>query len=386
MKGRKVITGLSFINPRYIYEAEIEAVTDDKHKTRTPYIKRPKAWLIAAVIATMLLLMGAAVYTRWSTTVQFRYNPSEVVKKQAEQSGLSVMLEGTKEADNPDETLSVTDHGITISVLQTIVDEYHAELTFRIEGFELPDGRNPDVWPIVTIDGKEDFYVSQTGNFFDGTTKNETGQWVYASNGQPVELDQDGSVILDYVADDGSLEYTHHIGFQETDGRYLGKEIQVQFKHVGVQSSGKAEPAEHIVNGDWKLKWTLTGTEKSVSVAPNAEIGDSGVILLDAQLGQRTIRTRYRVNDFWEGWDQLVELPQAIWGVRMKDGRELMCIPSTSGFEDQGNMTYFVESTVVNAILDVDQVESLIFHRDWETDANRQPENQTYYYIPISAN
>ncbi len=343
--------------------------------------------IVLAAALAVVMLTGAAVFTRWSATAQNRYKPSQQVKEQAEKSGLSVMLEETKGSENPNEVLSVTDQGITVTVVQTIVDEYSAELTFRIEGFDLPEDRDPEAWPIVTIDGDEHFYTSQGGGFFDGTTRNEAGEWVYVSNGQPVAFRQDKfqSAILDWVAEDGSLEYTHYISFHETDGRYLGKEIQVKFPYIGIQSNKKAGLEERVVEGDWTLRWTLTGTSDSVKTTPNAQIGDSGVILLDAKIGQRTIFTRYQVKEYWEGWDELVQLPQGICGVRMRDGSEHICGPSSFGFEDQENMIYFIESTMYDAILDPSQVESLMFHKGWEQDANGDLTVETFYYIPVSA-
>ena len=351
-----------------------------------------KLTIIALAAAlSVAMLTGAAVFTRWSTTAQNQYKPSQQIKEQAEKSGLSVILEETKGAEkpksNPNEVLSVTDQGITVTVVQTIVDQYSAELTFRFEGCDIPEDRTPEVWPIVTIDGDEDFFVSWTGGFFDGTTRNEAGEWVYVSNGQPVKHRQDEfhSVIFDYVAEDGSMEYTHYISFNETDGRYLGKEIQVKFPYIDIQSAQKFGPNERVAEGDWTLRWTLTGTSESVKITPNAEIGDSGVILLDAELGQRTLFTRYQLQEYWEGWDELVELPQAVKGVRMKDGSEYRCISSTSGFEDEESMIYFMESTMFDAILDLSQAESLMFHKGWEKDANGES-IQTFYYIPVSAN
>lgn len=344
--------------------------------------------MIVALAAVMLLgtLTGAAVFTRWSKTAQIRYNPSEEVKEQAEKSGLSVMLEETKGEENPNEVLSVTDQGITITAVQTIVDKYQAEITFRIEGFELPEDEWPHVWPTVTIDGDLHFYGSQSGSFFDGTTMKD-GKRVYVSTGEPVILEQTGeyqSVVLDPVADDGSLEYTHSINFQETDGRYLGKEIVFSFDSIGFQSHQKAGMPVPQVEGNWELKWTLTGTSDSITVTPNVKIGDSEVILLDAEIGQKTIRARYQVDDYWEGWNELVMLPQAVYGVRMKDGSEHICGAGTSGFEDQENMIYFTEFDIFDAILDISQVESLMFHKGWEKDENGELTVQTFYYIPIA--
>ena len=359
-------------------------------KETQPRKRSSRKLMIVALAATMLLatLTGAAVFTRWSTTAQIRYNPSEDVKKQAEKSGLSVMLEETKGEENPDEVLSATDQGITITAVQTIVDNYQAEITFRIEGFDVPEDEYPSVWPTVTIDGDSHFFTSQSGAIFDGTTRNEAGERVYASTGEPVRCrdDEFQSVILQPVAADGSIEYTHYISFNETDGRYMGKEIVFTFHSVDFESDQKAGMPEPQVEGNWELKWTLTGTIDSISISPNVKIGDSDVILLDAEIGQLSVKTRYQVKDYWEGWNQLVELPQAICGIQMKDGSEHICIPSTSGFEDQENMIYFIESTMFDTILDVSQVESLMFHKGWELDAEGKPTIQTFYYIPVTNN
>ena len=363
----------------YDLTAQMQQVKSRRHGGR-------KLMAVALAAAMVLAtLTGAAVFTRWSTTAQNQYKPSQEIKEQAEKSGLSVMLEETKGAENPNEVLSVTDQGITITAVQTIVDNYQAEITFRIEGFEVPEDEYPAVWPSVTIDGKQDFYISQSGQIFDGTTRNEAGEWVYVSTGEPVKSrdDEFHSVILEPVAADGSIEFTHHIGFRETDGRYLGKEIVFTFHSMDFESDQKAGMPEPQVEGNWELKWTLTGTSDSITIEPNAKIGDSGVILLDAEIGQKTIRARYKVDEYWEGWNELVPMPHEVYGVRMKDGSCYRCVASTSGFEDQENMIYFTDSSMVDAILDVSQVESLMFYKGRENDENGNPTIKTFWYIPI---
>ena len=382
MKGKDILQGLEYIGDDLIENAEF-GTFQEKHAR---FSGRRKLLFVLAAALIMATLTAAAVFTRWSTTAQTRYNPSQDVKEQAEKSGLSVMLEKTKGTENPNEVLSVTDQGITITAVQSIVDNYRAEITFRIEGFDLPEDEDPFVWPTVTIDGDLFFYGSQSGGFYDGTTHDENGNWVYASTGEPVRSrdDEFQSVILDWVADDGSMEYTHYISFLETDGRYMGKEIVFTFNSIDIQGHKKAGPSVPQVEGNWELKWTLTGTSDSITITPNAKIGNSGVILLDAEIGQKTIRARYQVDDYWEGWDELVTLPQAVYGVRMKDGSEHICGGGTSGFEDQERMIYFTESDIFDAILDISQVESLMFHKGWELDANGKPTIQTFYYIPVS--
>lgn len=364
-------------------DAMVQKLTETPIPTAKPLPGRRLMLIAAAAAMLVAMLTGAAAFTRWSDTAQHRYNPSQDVKEQAEQSGLSVMLE----AGMPSEALSATDNGVTITAVQAIADNYGVEVTFRIDGFVLPEGELPQVWPEVTIDGDPHFGGGQSGSFFDGTTVNAQGEWVYVATGEPVAMEQDGdyqSVVLDFVAEDGSLEYTHFIRFEETDGRYFGKEIVFTFSSIDFQSEKKAGMPIPQVEGRWELKWILTGADDKITVTPNAEIGDSGVILLDAEIGQKTVRARYQVDDYWEGWNELVLLPQAVYGVRMRDGSEHICGAGTSGFEDQEKMIYFTAFSMHDAILDLSQVESLMFHKGWEKDENGDLTVQTFYYIPIA--
>ena len=380
MTGKDMLMGIRNLDATLIEEAEFGKF----QKKQAGVSGKKKLLFLLAATLIMGTMTAAAVYTRWSTTAQKRYHPSQDVKEQAQKSGLSVMLEETKGAESPSEVLSVTDQGVTITAVQTIVDNFHAEIIFRIEGFDLPGDKLPDTWPTVTIDGDEHFGGSQSGWFFEGTTRNEEGKLVYASNGQPVQSDEDGNLILDYVADDGSLEYIYSISFEKTDGRYLGREIAFSFHSFDFQSDKPAGMPEPQVEGNWELKWTLTGTSDSVTVMPNAKIGDSDVILLDAEIGQKTIRVRYQLKDYWEGWAEMEEFPQALWGVRMKDGSEHICGAGSYGFEDEENLIFFTRNDISDAVLDISQVESLMFHKGWELDANGEPTIQTFYYIPVS--
>lgn len=205
------------------------------------------------------------------------------------------MLEDKQKEVAPGEVLSATDQGITITAVQSIVDSYGADLFFRVEGFTLPEGRNPELFwdrDDVTIDGSTEFHSSMTGWFYDGTTRNEAGEWVYASNGQPVEFGNDKyqSAIYQWVADDGSLEYQVNIRFRDNGEHYWGKEFSIHFNGIGVGAEKGGIMEEPLVSGSWDLHWTLTGadsTKNSVTLTPNMEIGDSGLTLLEAEVGQK---------------------------------------------------------------------------------------------------
>lgn len=81
----------------YDLTAQMQQVKSRRHGGR-------KLMAVALAAAMVLAtLTGAAVFTRWSTTAQNQYKPSQEIKEQAEKSGLSVMLEETKGEENPNE-------------------------------------------------------------------------------------------------------------------------------------------------------------------------------------------------------------------------------------------------------------------------------------------
>lgn len=352
-----------------------------------------KKLLLLALAATLVVgaLTGAAVFTRWSRSAQTAYNPPQQVKEQAEKSGLSVMLEDKQKETAPGEVLSATDQGITITAVQTIADSYGARIIFRIEGFDLPEDRNPDIfWDSITLGGDPDFASSMGGGFFDGTTRDKDGHWVYASNGQPVAYrdDEFHSMIPQWVAEDGSMEYEFSIHFLHPGDSYFGKEFAVHFTGLGVQSEKKAEMGEQLVSGSWDLHWTLTGTdnsESSVTITPNVEIGDSGLTLLEIEIGQKSIRAVYQSDHDWDGWKQLETLSPALEKVCMKDGSTISVAPTEENYKRwEEERICVVTYTTVDGILDLSNLESLAYYKGWENDADGKPTIELFDYIPIS--
>lgn len=351
-----------------------------------------KKLLLLALAATLVVgaLTGAAVFTRWSRSAQTAYNPPQQVKEQAEKSGLSVMLEDKQKEVAPGEVLSATDQGITITAVQSIVDSYGARIIFRIEGFDLPEGRIPDIfWDSVTIDGDWNFCSSFSGGFYDGLTRDKDGHLVYASNGQPVAHrdDEFQSIISQWVAQDGSMEYEFSINFLHPGDSYFGKEFAVHFTGLGVQSEKKAEMGEQLVSGSWDLHWTLTGTdnsESSVTITPNAEIGDSGLTLLEAEIGQKTIRAVYQSDHDWDGWKQLELLSPGLGEVCMKDGSTVTVSPTNENYARwEEERICVVTYSTYNGIIDLSKLESLGYY-SLEKDADGRPTIPLYNYIPIS--
>lgn len=333
--------------------------------------------LLALGVAAAILLTtmtGAAAYTRWSRSMNARYNATQERRELAESMGLSSMLE----KEQP-QTISATDQGITITAVQTIADPYRASITFRIEGFDLPQGAYPTLHGgVKSIGGERFFYSSMGGSFHDGTKMDENFKRVYM-DGSPLKLDENGHVITHYVLPDGSLEYNIGIIFQEP-GVWLGKEIEVHFSALGHETGILQDEID--VQGDWTLKWTLTGSDKTISGSPDAPIGDTGFILREYEITPLTISARLMIDDsYFEGWDRAEGFPTGISGVRMKDGSVCkMLMLGSEGYRDQVEPTALLEVQMLE-ILDVDQVAALLFHKDgtWQDGVYLE----TYYEVPV---
>lgn len=380
---------------RMVKNLVLAQISPVEQKRKSPTVKRMLAVALVAA-AALVTLTGAAVFTRWSHNAQVRYQPSQQIKEQAADSGLSVMLDGksTQPSGQSDtkEVLSATDQGITVTAVQTIADKYGCELTFRVEGFQLPEGRYPDVWPSITIDGRDHIYSSMSYTFFDGIIKDENGSKVYASSRKPVEM-QNGSYVPQYIAPDGSMEFTIWLQFRQDEAfrkevdTLLGKEIQVHLAGFGQQSTEKAGMPEKLVEGSWDLHWTLTGadnSENAVTITPNAEIGDSGLTLLEAEIGQKSIQAVYQSDHDWDGWKQLESLSPPLHKVIMNDGTSVLVQPTKEDYHRwETERICVVTYTTVDGILDISKLESLAYHKGWEKDANGKPTVQLYDHIPI---
>lgn len=337
--------------------------------------------LLIAIAATLILvtMTGAVVYTRWSRSANADFHTSQEQREMAEDMRLSSMLE--KES-KPEAPISSTSQGIKVTAVQTIVDAYRAQITYRIEGFELPNGAAPaTIGGTLTIDGqpRDSFISSWDARFYDGTMIGNDFMAVY-SDGSPLRHDENGNIILYYVAKDGSMEYTERMNFREP-GNHLGKKVVAHFSSFGY-SLGNAENDLEI-EGDWNLEWTLTGTDKTYIAKINAPIGDTGHTLLECEVTPLTIRYKLKTNGYYEGWDELVSFPNRVIGVRMKDGTvRLNVMSGMEGYENETDLIAVLEVEAME-ILDVDKVEALLFFKDCHVDEKGNETDVTYYEVPI---
>lgn len=391
MNGKDLFSGLSYISKKYINEAENETVSGTVGKFEAPRHGKTlfhKSLLIAAAIAAMLFLMGAAVYTHWSGSMQRYYQPTEKAKQQAEKSGLSVMYQ---EESKPEDgsILSATDQGITVSVVQTLVDQGQAKIVLRIEGFTPPEETlvQPIAWwneDPPTLDGNSEILGSVNVDFDTGTTITPDWEEIYW-DGAPVEHYEDGWPIYHYTRNDGSMELVVWYRFQDTSGEHLGKEYALHLTGFGIaRQKGPADDTfEKLVDGHWDLRFPLTGSNESIKATPNVRLSDN-VTLTEAEIGEIFIKTQYKTDTYFAEWEELGILQPDIAGVKLKDGTLIKFFLSSEGYSDQDNLIYFKEAYATDGIVDLAQVDSLVYYERWDQDPETGKSVPVYKYVPLS--
>ena len=346
--------------------------------------KRKLVMIALAAALALITLTGAAVFTRWSKSAQNQYRPSQEIREQAEKSGLSVMLEETKSLENPTEELSVTDQGITVTAVQSIVDKYSTMVVLRIDGFDLPDGEKPSL-SISSAEITDVHTIIPPGRFYDGITTDETGRPVYA-DGSRVIYDADGTAVPRYAAQDGSLEYYTIFSFSNGENP-VGKDISVHITEIGTETNPS------LVRGDWELSWTLSGTPDVRHCPLDTVIGNTDVTLLETEISPISIFAAYKMDNA-DGHihhndpssdagrrDAHKTIEFLMTGIRMKDGTTHHFGPATgvnSMYSDAGVKMDFPEyadeiigekavlitkSRLIGTIIDPSEVDALIFQK-----------------------
>ena len=344
-----------------------------------PVKKSRKKYVVAALIATMTVgaVSAYAAYTNWSHGMKEELRISEEQQKNLEANGMAAFSDA-----------SVTDAGVTVTAQQSITDNYYTYLSFKVEGYSVEKGVQPDFETIsVTADGQD---VSWGGRFYDGMISGDDGMVVNADGSEP-ETEADGSMIENYVMDDGSLEY-HMILKSHEKGFFTGKQLHVELENLGTVAKAQYFPD---IEGSWKLDMTLGGADTAKYIETNEKLGDTETIVTGVELSPVSMRVTYdfpktepRMEEFEDenGEIQTIALPAQppfAFGIRLKDGTVMKYISAGSesaGYTSEEGQEYVV-SFPLDRVIDPDQVEAVLF-REYNEESN---EHLTYE-VPLKAN
>lgn len=190
MNGENLLMGLSHIDRKYIEESEEEMVINDRAdqgNAHTRVFRRP--FLVAAIIALMLFLMGCA-YHVFSETDWFKSFFSNRTEMPLSENQELYIDENTKEVGQ-----SVTVDGYTLTIVSAIADSRNAYIKLILQG-------PPD----TALDADAYWYKNRPTTEGDGWEKNfykidepdaiyGTGTWQMVDDGDP----NDNSVTIMYA-------------------------------------------------------------------------------------------------------------------------------------------------------------------------------------------
>lgn len=357
-----------------------DAGSSDKIVTyQKPVKKSRKKYMVAALIATMTVgaVSAYAAYTNWSHGMKEELRISEEQQKNLEANGMAAFSDA-----------SVTDAGVTVTAQQSITDNYYTYLSFKVEGYSVEKGVQPDFETIsVTANGQD---VSWGGRFYDGMISGNDGMVVNADGSAP-ETEADGSMIENYVMDDGSLEY-HMILKSHEKGFFTGKQLHVELENLGTVAKAQYFPD---IEGSWKLDMTLGGADTAKYIETNEKLGDTETIVTGVELSPVSMRITYdfpktepRMEEFEDenGEIQTVAWPAQppfAFGIRLKDGTVMKYISAGSestGYTSEEGQEYVV-SFPLDRVIDPDQVETVLF-----SEYDEENGKQLTYEVPLKAN
>lgn len=354
--------------------------SSDKIVTYQKSVKKSrKKYVIAALIATMTVgaVSAYAAYTNWSHGMKEELRISEEQQKNLEANGMAAFSDA-----------SVTDAGVTVTAQQSITDNYYTYLSFRVEGYSVEKGVQPDFETIsVTADGQD---VSWGGRFYDGMISGNDGMFVNADGSEP-ETEADGSMIENYMMDDGSLEY-HMILKSHEKGFFTGKQLHVELENLGTVAKAQYFPD---IEGNWILDMTLGGADTARYIETCEKLGDTETIVTGVELSPVSMRVTYdfpktepRMEEFEDENGEIQTIawpaqPPFAFGIRLKDGTVMKYISAGSestGYTSEEGQEYVV-SFPLDRVIDPDQVEAVLF-REYDEESD---EHLTYE-VPLKAN
>ena len=269
--------------------------------------------------------------------------------------------------EGPDlSNMEVISEGITVKPTELIADGHFVHVAFQIAGYDLADGEEPCFEEVRVYTGEdenaEDGRVNMSGSFYNGIIANNNGEPVY-EDGTPLES---GDFAEHYKAGDGTLEYVMTLYKTDPEEILLGQTIHVLLKNLGTVK--KAEFMNGM-GGTWKFDIPVNGKDTAKSFELNTVLENANITVLSAAISPISIRVDYEVTGELQTQEDDNGLPE-VNGVVLKDGSLLYLGNGGQSGYQEGSDTHAYLMTAFDRVIDVDQVQSLLF----QLHAGDQPE------------
>ncbi|MCD7818577.1 MAG: DUF4179 domain-containing protein [Lachnospiraceae bacterium] len=350
---------------------------------------RRRSWIMGVAAAAIMLfgIGAAAAYRQWSKSIE--------QGMQADEEQLA-MLESEEYLVTSGQ--SVTTGGVTITAKECIADKNFAYLVFKVEGYTPEDNVQPEFEfaDVTAADGSDLYGENATGSasrgFFNGLVINNEGQAVYA-DGSGIAIDENGSFISHYLQEDGSLEYEITL-FSNQENAFINREINVNFRNLGFYDPSSDEELMVAVEETWNFDLTLSGSDSTNVYELDAVLGDSGATATQADISPISATIYYSFpyteqtieadSNSSSTTTTIYEEPPAFIGFRMKDGSEIRSFTGAGGggYKNENYSTYY-ETIMYGKVIDVDEIESLLFVKSYPEESGTGETLLTDEYLYI---
>ncbi|MDE7311885.1 MAG: DUF4179 domain-containing protein [Eubacterium sp.] len=318
---------------------------------RKAFVRR---WPVAAAaLALCIVTACAAAYTSWSQSLEGKLQITEGQKQMLEENHAWSVL------NQP-----VKSEGVTVTAVECIADSYCAYITFKIKGYELPEGAAPVLKRMeATVEEADPKSLYLYGDFYQEET--------YDTKGYEILFEND-SKDSGYVMDDGSLEYQMRILTMEK-GALLGKQVHVALYGMGSRT-GQSDPV-YDNSGVWEFHWTLQGSANTTQAKLHQTLGDTGTTITCAEISPVSVKFTFERygSSMWP----------RLFGFRTRDGSIYL---NTAGAGMSRSEDYTKRKfTVINVstrIMDASRVDALVF-TDINYNYKKYDPDMHLYIVPI---
>lgn len=351
------------------------------HKTMQKGNRKWKTiWLpIAAAVLVLGTTVCAAVYAQWSKGLETRLQITEEQKETLEETQVAAPVND-----------SVTEQNITVTAMQTIVDSHFAYLAFKVDGYNVAEGVQPDFESMTIEIGGNNEYNLLMGHFFDGLQLDNSGNFTYL-DGSPAKETANGSIIGRYMDESGSMEYTMLLMTVNDEDSFVGKPLHLELHNLGTVDKAVFTPD---ISATWAFDFTLQGSNQIRACKLSEALGGSGATVTHAEISPISLYVTYdmplQMTEI-DGVDEngkainsstFVEAPH-LTGVRLKDGTLL------TGITDGGSEGYSDDSTelyqavfATRSIIEPEQVDALLFIKSYPK-GNTPLTEDNLYIVPV---
>lgn len=329
------------------------------------------AAIIIGLISVSTVSVGAYSIHKWAGGMKSYFQVSSEEAAKLSESDL------VQFPDENGETKSVIKNGVTISTTQTIVDNYYAYVGFKIEGYEVEPGMEPEFQSIdLNVEGEQVSWCS--GAYMEPYTM-KNGQ-PYDKDDKRISKDVQGNILANYMLEDGTLEYHILLYSDGKKGCFMDKNIHIDLSDLGVIASGKhALTVEK--EGTWAFDWKLEGDASSREWDTKVRLDNTGAVVTHCEISPISIRAVIDLRNVTDVFAETEGLYASICGVKMKDGTLLTFIADAGSWrpslDGQQELLFSL-----NRVIDIEQVESILFFKK-DMNRNEPCTIDDFYEVPV---